>query len=104
MSSKQAYSEKDERAVAVGNVSEALGYRILAFALLIDIAYKAYRYDVASWDLFGIIIGTGLIVTLYQARQKVLGRGWAKSALVVTAIGAAVAAAAAIIVVAVKGL
>lgn len=102
--SSRMVSERDERAIAVENASYSLGYKILGFALLIDVAYRAYRYDAASWDLLGILIGTGLIVTLYQTRHKILGRNWAKSAILITLLAAAVAVAVALIFARVRGL
>lgn len=70
--------EKDERTAFIEKISYGYGYKFITFALLLDIIYRSFRYNEAPWDLFAIIILSGLGMTLYQHRQKILGFGWLK--------------------------
>ncbi|MGI6451302.1 MAG: hypothetical protein ACOX3R_13890 [Desulfitobacteriia bacterium] len=83
--------EKDERTIFVENTSYKFGYRFVTFALLFDILYRSISFNDACWDLFGIIICSGLIVSIYQYRQKILGKSWLRTFLL-TFISAALIA------------
>ena len=83
--------EKDERTIFIENVSYSYGYKFLAYALLLDIMYRTVRFNEAQWDLFAIIILSGLVMTVYQWQQKILGRSWAKTSAFTFAIAAVAA-------------
>jgi hypothetical protein len=68
--------ERDERTVAVENASHKWAYGFIAFALLIDVAYRAAVRNEAAWDLMALVIVGGAISFVYQVRQKTLGQGW----------------------------
>jgi hypothetical protein len=70
-------------------------YNFLLFALLFDIMYRAVVFDEAAWDLFALILASGVISMVYAARHNVSILTW-KSA-VIMALGAVVAAIAAFI-------
>lgn len=69
---------KDERATFIENVSYKYGYNFIAFALLLDVIYRSLRFNEAPWDLLVIIIISGLVMTVYQYKQKVLEKTWIK--------------------------
>jgi hypothetical protein len=71
---------KDERTAFIENISYSYGYKFITFALLLDILYRSLRYKQTSWDLFAIIILSSFGMTLYQHRQKILGKIWLKVA------------------------
>ncbi len=83
--------KKDERAIDVEKASYSLAYRIMAFAILIDVAYRSLKMGESPWDLMAIVIGAGLISTLYQLRQKVWTRGWVRTAIMAFALAAVAA-------------
>lgn len=78
--------EKDERTAFIENISYAYGYKFITFALLLDILYRSLRYNETSWDLFVIIILSSFGMTVYQHRQKILGKIWLKVAVLTFAI------------------
>lgn len=90
--------QRDERTAAVENASLSLGYKLMSFAILIDVIYRSYFLGDSSWDLLGIVIGTGLVVTVYQGRQRIITRGWVKTALLTGLVAAAVALMAAVVI------
>ena len=55
------------------------GYKFLAFALLLDVMYRSFRFNEAPWDLLAIIIISGFVMTIYQYKQKILGKSWIKT-------------------------
>jgi hypothetical protein len=73
--------DKDERAIAVENSSFSLAYKVIAFAILVDVIYRSLVLKEVSWDLLGIVILGGLVATLYQTRYKTGTRSWVKAAL-----------------------
>lgn len=83
--------EKDERTTSIENVSYSYGYKFLAYALLLDIIYRSFRFNEPQWDLFAIIILSGLVMTVYQWQQKILGRSWVKTSALIFAIAVATA-------------
>lgn len=70
--------EKDERAEAVEKSSYTLGYKVVTFAILIDVIYRSIVLKTAAWDLLGIVILGGLVATLYQTRYRIATRSWVK--------------------------
>lgn len=63
---------RDERTVAVENVSSRWGVTFLLFALLVDVAYRGLVYNEAAWDLMALVVAGSGISTIYGARQKTL--------------------------------
>ncbi|HWQ72846.1 MAG TPA: hypothetical protein VN370_11050 [Desulfitobacteriaceae bacterium] len=78
--------EKDERTIFVENISYKFGYIFLAFALLLDVAYRSLILNEAPWDLLALIIISGLVMSIYQFQQKILGKTWLKTFLYVFVI------------------
>lgn len=73
---------KDERTIFVENKSFSLGYIFMGFALLFDIMYRSFKLGQSSFDLFAIIIMSGLISTVYQLKHKILNKGWVKTIMI----------------------
>jgi hypothetical protein len=67
---------KDERTVAIENISYRWAYMVLSFGLLIDTAYRGFVRNEASWDLLALVILTGLAATVYQGMKKTLTKRW----------------------------
>lgn len=71
--------EKDERTNFIENTSYKYGYIFIAFALLLDVAYRSFKLNEASWDLLGIVIISGFVISIYQYKQTILGKTWLKT-------------------------
>jgi hypothetical protein len=84
--------ERDERTVAVENASYRWAYMLLSYALLLDVIYRSLFRNEGAWDLMALVVGGGAVCTIYQARQKVLSRGWAMKAVLGACIAAVIAA------------
>lgn len=70
--------EKDERTTFIENISYKFGYIFITFALLLDTAYRSFKFNEAPWDMLAIIIISGVIMSIYQYKQKILGKTWLK--------------------------
>jgi hypothetical protein len=68
--------EKDERTTFIENQSYKYGCSIFNFGLLIDIMYRAIRFNETSWDLYGLIFLSGFVMTVYQYKQKIFTKKW----------------------------
>lgn len=73
--------DKDERAVSVENSSYSLAYKVMSFAVLVDVIYRSFILKQGAWDLLGIVILGGLAATLYQTRYKIATRSSVKAIL-----------------------
>jgi hypothetical protein len=88
--------ERDERTVAVENASYRWAYGVLTYALLMDVMYRGLVRHEAAWDLMALVILGGAICTVYQLRQKSLGHGWVRKAVLGAVIAAVIAFIAAV--------
>lgn len=84
--------EKDERTTFIENQSYRYGYIVLNFGILIDIMYRSFRLNEASWDLFGLIFLGGMVTTVYQYRNKIFTKRWIRDILLLIVVSAIVAA------------
>ncbi len=82
--------ERDERTVSVENAGYRWAYTFLSFALLIDVVYRGLFRHEAAWDLLALVIVGGFVCTIYQARQKTLPHGWAKTGMLIALLGAVI--------------
>jgi hypothetical protein len=82
---------QDERTLAVVNSSYAWAYIFMTYALLLDVMYRGLVRQEAAWDLMGLVIGGGVFCGIYQARQKILARGWVVKVALVSCIAAVIA-------------
>ena len=65
--------------------------------MILDIMYRSFRFQEASWDLFAVIIGSGVVVTAYQYQHAILGKSWARMALLAVVAALALAAVGAVL-------
>jgi len=85
---------RDERTVAVENASYRLAYLVLSFGMLAAVAYRAFAWGQASWDLLALVIAGGAVTVGYQAIHRVL----TPQALRIGVVAAVAAAAVALVV------
>lgn len=78
--------ERDERTVVVEKASHSAAYIFIIYAILIDVAYRAFKLGESSFDLLAIVILGGIISTIYQARYKVLNNFWLKMVILAMVI------------------
>ena len=71
--------QKDERTTVVEHASYSLAYKFVGFAILFDVAYRAYVKGETSWDLLAILILSGLLTTAYQIKNKIVNKAWANT-------------------------
>ena len=83
---------RDERTIAIENEAYRWSYLLLSFGVLAIIAFRAFVWGEACWDLFALLILSGVVKTAYQARQRALFPRWAKVTLMTMAAAAVVAA------------
>ena len=87
---------RDERELGVDQAADRLSYLVLAFGLLIAVAYRGFARDESAWDLLGLVILSGFVGVAYRARERVVSRQWMA---VMVATGVIAFAVAAIVVV-----
>lgn len=80
--------EKDERTTYIENFSYTIGYKFIAYALLLDVIYRSIKFNEAPWDLLAIVIISGIVTTIYQYKQKILVKNWLKIICVMSIITA----------------
>lgn len=83
---------RDERTTAVENTSYRFAYLLLSFGVLLSVAWRAFAWKEAGWDLLGLVIVSGFVATFYQGLHQVLTRHWALTALLAVLAAAALAA------------
>ena len=83
---------RDERTTTVENASYRLAYLLLSFGVLLSVAWRAFAWKEAGWDLLGLVIVSGFVATFYQGIHQVLTRHWALMAVVTAIVAAALAA------------
>ena len=87
--------QRDERTVAVENAGYRWAYTFVAFALLIDVMYRAVAHQEAAWDLMALVIAGGAVCGSYQILQKALpGRAVFRASLIALVAGVLAAVAA----------
>ena len=82
--------KRDERTVSVENAGYRWAYIFLSFALLIDVVYRGLFRHEAAWDLMALVIVGGAVCAIYQARQKALPHGSAKTGALIALLGAVI--------------
>ena len=86
MSTHQSVGQ-DERTVAVIDASFAPACFFYWLALPIDYAYRAIVRHENAWDLMALFFGGIAICTIYQARQKILGKAYWVNVVCIGAVG-----------------
>jgi hypothetical protein len=77
---------KDERSEVVEKASYSVAYIFICFALLLDVVYRAFKTGESSFDLLAIVILSGIVSTIYQAKHQILNKSWLKTVVIVLAI------------------
>lgn len=87
------YGQVDERTKIIANAGDALAFRILLIALLLDVCYRSLFMKDAAWDIMALVISGGLISTVYQLKYKLFqSKGvFVKFALFAVILGAVIA-------------
>jgi hypothetical protein len=83
---------RDERTVAVENASYRLAYTLLAFGVLLSVAYRGLVLEQSGWDLLGLVIVSSGVATFYQGVHKTLPARWLRTAALI-AVAAGILAA-----------
>lgn len=83
----------DERTIAVARAANTWGLAFIGFALLLDIMYRSAVFHEAPWDLFALVVMSGVVSAGYMARHKVLWQVYSKKMLILMVVVAIVAAA-----------
>lgn len=60
----------DERTEAVASRGIAWAHSFITVALLIDVMYRNFVLHEAAWDLFDILVVSGVISAVYMIRHK----------------------------------
>ena len=82
--------QRDERTEAVANASYRWACVFVTFALLIDVMWRAWFLNEAAWDLMALVVVSGAIATMYQARHRILGRTFGRKAALLALLGGAI--------------
>ena len=85
--------DHDERTLAVENSSYRWGYLVLAFGLLLAVAYRAFALGQTNWDLLALIGLSALATTIYQWAHRVVTRRWLAVGVTTAIVAALIAAA-----------
>ena len=84
--------QRDERTAAVENASYRWGYLVMSFGVLVLVMYRSFALGESNWDLLALVVGGGVVTSVYQGTHRVLSRGWVRAS-VVTVVAAAIVAA-----------
>jgi hypothetical protein len=84
--------QRDERTVAVENASYRWAYTLLTYALLVDVMVRSLARNEAAWDLMALVIVGGFVCAAYQARHKILARGWVMKVVLAACVAGVLAA------------
>jgi energy-converting hydrogenase Eha subunit A len=89
--------QRDERTVAVENASYRWAYTFVAFALLIDVMFRAWFRHEAAWDLMALAVVPGIACGVYQARRKILGEVWGLKLVLIACVAGVISGVVAVI-------
>jgi hypothetical protein len=84
---------RDERTINIENSSYRWAYLLLAFGLLVIVAYRGFVWRESNWDLLALVILSGFVTTPYQGAYRVLSRRWTLAVIATTLVAAVIAAA-----------
>ena len=60
---------RDEREHLTDLAADRLGFLVLSFGLLLIVAYRSFVNGVASWELLGLILVSGVVSGAYRLRE-----------------------------------
>jgi hypothetical protein len=82
---------RDEREVGVDLAADRLAGIVLAFGILVIVAWRAFTLDEASWDLLGLLVLSGVVATGYRVTRRASSTRLISVMAIAAAIGMAVA-------------
>ena len=83
---------RDERTLLVENASYRWAFNLIAYGLLVVVAYRGLVWNETAWDLFALLILGGVVASAYQWMHNVLSRRTAVRMAAGMALAAVVAA------------
>jgi hypothetical protein len=86
------YFARDEREQRTDLAADRVGFLVLSFGLLAIVAYRSVALGVASWDLLGLLLVSGIASAVFRLWQRTLTRQAALVLLLVAGVGLVVAA------------
>jgi hypothetical protein len=87
----------DEREIAIDRAADRIGYIVLAFGILLDVAYRSLARAEAGWDLLGLVVLSGIVSLGYRLRLGVRPRPVLTIAALAAVVGFIVAVGIAIL-------
>lgn len=84
---------RDERERGTDDRADHWAYLVLSFGLLALVAYRGLVDHVASWELLGLVVASGLVAAAYRVRARAASRELALVAVLALVLGAAAAVA-----------
>lgn len=87
----------DEREIAIDRAADRIGYIVLAFGILLDVAYRSFARAEAGWDLLGLVVLSGIVSLGYRLRLGVRPRPVLTIVAVAAVVGLIVAVGIAIL-------
>jgi hypothetical protein len=73
---------RDERTLHVENASYRWAFHVVAYGLLVIVAYRSYVANEAAWDLLALVVIGGAVASLYQWTHDILTKRSAAAAAV----------------------
>jgi hypothetical protein len=93
---------KDERTRLIEDASYRIGFNIISFGVLLDIFIRSLLYPQESvWDLFALVVVSGFVATIYQARHKAIPPHFLRSMAILAVVSGVTAV---VIVLVIAGL
>ncbi len=83
---------RDERTLLIENASYRWAFNLIAYGLLVAVAYRSFVLNEAAWDLFALVVLGGAVASAYQWMHNVLTRRTAVQMAAGMAVAAVVAA------------
>jgi hypothetical protein len=84
---------RDAHESRVDLAADRVAYLVVAYGVLLVVAYRSLVLGQSSWDLLAVVVASGVAGLVYRAREGALSGRWV-AALVTTIVVAAFVAAA----------
>jgi hypothetical protein len=68
---------RDEREVSVDHAADRLSYLVLAFGLLVIVAWRSFAAGESSWELLALVVVAGAVGAGYRAWEGAASGSWA---------------------------
>ena len=84
---------RDERTIAVENISYRWAYLVLSYGLLGLTAYRGFVRHEQAWDLLVLVVAGGVAANIFQGTHHTLSRRWVKVSAITIIVALALAGA-----------